>query len=117
MTRFRQQVPALAALLLLAGVPAVATAQGNASAAAAGMGGNYTAVARNFNAVAWNPANLGMTGNSRFSLALSPQFGLGTGPVTLADLKEYEGVVVPANVREAWLQKIIDNRGDRKSVV
>ena len=111
MTRFRQQVPALAALLLLAGVPAVVAAQGNASAAAAGMGGNYTAVARNFNAIAWNPANLGMTGNSRFSLGISPQFGLGTGPVTLADIKEYEGVVVPATVREAWLQKIIDNRG------
>lgn len=91
--------------------PVVATAQGNASSAAAGMGGNYTAIARNFNAAAWNPANLGLDGNSRFSLALSPQFGGGTGPVTFADLAEYEGVVVPTSVRNAWLQEIADNGG------
>lgn len=108
MTRIHQQV--LAGLALVAGA-SLAGAQGNASAAASAMGGNYTALARNFNAVAWNPANLGMTGNSRFSLALSPQLGIGTGPITLADLKEYEGVVVPAAVREAWLQKVIDNKG------
>lgn len=89
----------------------VADAQGNASSAAAGMGGNYTAVARNFNAAAWNPANLGLPGNSRFSIALSPQVGMGTGPVTLADFKEYEGRIVPAAIRRSWLQKIADNGG------
>jgi hypothetical protein len=93
-------------------LPAALGAQGNASSAASGMGGNYTAVARNFNAVAWNPANLGLAGNSRFSLAIvSPQLGLGTGPVTLADLNEYGGEVVPVAVRNQWLQKIIDNDG------
>ncbi len=99
------------ALLVLLLTPTLAQAQGNASAAAAGMGGNYTAIARNFNAPAWNPANLGLDGNSRFSIALSPQVGLGTGPVTFKDLKDYGGIVVPANVREAWLQKIADNGG------
>lgn len=108
MTRIHQQVLAGVALVACA---SLVGAQGNASAAASGMGGNYTALARNFNAVAWNPANLGMSGNSRFSLALSPQLGIGTGPITLADLKEYEGVIVPAAVREAWLQKVIDNNG------
>jgi hypothetical protein len=99
---------AIAALL----IPAVAQAQaGNASSAATAMGGNYTAVARNFNAAAWNPANLGLDGNSRFSIAFSPQLGMGTGPITLADLKEYEGIVVPQAVREQWLQKVIDNDG------
>ncbi len=101
----------LAALAALALAPAFVAAQGNASSAAAGMGGNYTAMARNFNAAAWNPANLGLDGNSRFSLALSPQFGGGTGPVTFADLAEYEGVVVPTAVRNGWLQKIADNDG------
>jgi len=100
---------ALATLALVVFAPMTARAQGNASAAAAGMGDNYTALARNFNAPAWNPANLGLEGNSRFSIALSPQFGLGTGPLTFKDLKDYGGVVVPAGVREQWLQKIAEN--------
>ena len=100
-----------ALIVALVSLPGIVLAQGNASAAASAMGGNYTALARNFNAVAWNPANLGLDGNKRFSLALSPQFGLGTGPVTLQDLADYEGVVVPSLVREAWLQKIADNGG------
>ncbi len=101
-----------ARLLLLAAIlPIGAAAQGNASAAATAMGGNYTAVARNFNAIAWNPANLALPGNSVFSLAFSPQLALGTGPLTLTDLTEYEGQVVPQAVREAWLQKIDDNGG------
>lgn len=86
-------------------------AQGNASAAATAMGGNYTAMARNFNAAAWNPANLGLDGNSRFSIALSPQVAMGSGPITLKDLADYEGVVVPQAVRQAWLQKVVDNGG------
>ena len=98
-----------AAVFVLA--PALAQSQGNASAAATAMGGNYTAVARNFNAVAWNPANLGLPGNSRFSIAVSPQLGLGTGPITLQDVNDYAGIIVPQAVREAWLQKVIDNGG------
>jgi len=109
MTIHSTRLLGLAALSLL--LAPVARAQGNASAAATAMGGNYTALARNFNAAAWNPANLGLDGNSRFSLALSPQLGMGTGPVTLKDLADYEGVVVPQQVREAWLQKVIDNGG------
>lgn len=104
----RATVAALALLL----APAALAAQGNASSAASAMGGNYTAVARNFNALAWNPANLGLPGNSRFSIALlSPQFGLGTGPVTLSDFNDHAGEVVPISVRNAWLQKISDNDG------
>jgi hypothetical protein len=102
----------LVTAVALALLPAALAAQGNASSAASGMGGNYTAVARNFNAVAWNPANLGLGGNSRFSIAIvSPQIGLGTGPVTLADFNEYGGEVVPVAVRNQWLQQIIDNGG------
>ncbi len=112
MTRIMQSASRLAAFALVLS-PALAQAQsGNVSAAATAMGGNYTAVARNFNAVAWNPANLGLPGNSRFSLALlSPQVGVGTGPITLKDLNDYAGVLVPAPVKEAWLQKVIDNNG------
>lgn len=109
MSRIRSAARALAVALAL--LPAGLTAQGNASAAAAAMGGAYTAVARNFNAPAWNPANLGQAGNARLSLAISPQLGLGTGPVTGADLADYAGVLVPSTVRESWLQRIEANGG------
>jgi hypothetical protein len=116
MTRFASGRTSLAALVLasavaLVGAPALALAQGNASAAASGMGDNYTAMARNFNAPAWNPANLGLPGNSRFSIALSPNVALGTGPVTLKDMKDYGGLVVPVSVRNDWLARIADNGG------
>jgi len=88
-----------------------AQAQGNASAAATAMGGNYTVLARNFNAVAWNPANLGLPGNSRFSIAFGGQTAMGTGPITLKDLNDYAGILVPQNVREEWMQKVEDNGG------
>ena len=118
MTRILRSVSRLAAFSLAFApafvptfVPALAHAQGNASAAATAMGGNYTAVARNFNAVAWNPANLGLPGNSRFSIAYSPQVRVGSGPITRQDLNDYAGIVVPQAVREAWMQKVTDNGG------
>lgn len=102
------------AALALALAPAIASAQqGNASAAASALGGNYTALARNFNAIAWNPANLGLSGNSGFSLAISPQLGIGTGPVTFKDLKQFEGAIVPDTVRERWLDEIQANGGQK----
>jgi hypothetical protein len=107
----RLLLAAITALVSSLGPVAAQAQTGNASAAATAMGGNYTAVARNFNATAWNPANLALDGNSRFSLALSPQFNAGSGPITLADLNKYEGIVVPQAVREQWLQKVIDNDG------
>ncbi len=106
----RASIAALA--ILLSALPVTLAAQGNASSAASGMGGNYTAVARNYNAVAWNPANLALPGNSRFSLAIiSPQIGLGMGPLTLGDLNDYSGRVVPDAVRNDWLRKIADADG------
>lgn len=114
MTRTNVAGRATVAALALILAPAALGAQGNISSAAAAMGGNYTAVARNFNAAAWNPANLGLPGNSRFSLAIvSPQFGLGTGPVTLSDFNEYADEVVPVSVRNQWLQRIADADGQQ----
>ncbi len=118
MTRIQLTASRLAGsalVLALALSPSFAQAQGNASAAATAMGDNYTALARNFNAVAWNPANLGLSGNARFSFAISPQFGAGTGPITLQDLNDYSGLVVPQTVRESWLQKVTDNGGQNLS--
>lgn len=118
MTRIQLPAAGLVAsalVLALAAAPSTAQAQGNASAAATAMGDNFTALARNFNAIAWNPANLGLSGNSGFTFALSPQFGAGTGPITLDDLNSFAGIVVPQGVRESWLQKVTDNGGQNLS--
>lgn len=101
------------AAALLAAFAGPLGAQGNASAAASAMGDAYTALARNFNAAAWNPANLGLPGNSRFSIALSPHAAIGTGPITLGDLRDWEGQVVPTTVREQWLANVIANGGQQ----
>lgn len=71
------------------------------------MGGNFTAVARGFDAVAFNPANLGLSGNPAFSLSLLA-FGVSTGidPVTLSDFKPFGGKVIPNSTKEAWLTQI-----------
>ncbi len=85
----------------------------SASAAALGMADNYTAVARGFNAVAWNPAALAMPGSPRFSMTLLPLRGsAGFGPITLADVNEYDSVLLPDIVKDEWLRRIIDNGGE-----
>ncbi len=86
----------------------------SASPAALGMGDNYTAVARGFGAVAWNPANLGLTGNPRFSLAVLGLRGASDlGPVTSADVARYQGVVLPDNVRDAYMRRIEADGGEQ----
>lgn len=88
----------------------------NASAAASAMVGSYTAVARNFNAVLWNPANLGLPGNSGFSFALLPAYAtLGMGPVTPATLAKYDGEVIPDAVKREWVTLITEKGGQSLS--
>lgn len=78
----------------------------NASASTLALSGNNTATVRGFGAISVNPAGLAMPG-SGFSLALIPaQARAGLGPVTLSDLVEYEGVLVPVATKEAWLTAI-----------
>lgn len=78
----------------------------HASARTLGMGGSTTATARHLEALSVNPAGLGMPG-AGFSLSLLPVTARsGLGPVTLADLADQGGKVVPATVKEAWLQQI-----------
>lgn len=94
------------------GAPRTADAQlANASASTLALSGATTATARGFGAISVNPAGLGMPG-SGFSLALLPiQARAGFGPVTLSDLNEYQGVVVPDAVIEEWLTRIEDAGG------
>jgi hypothetical protein len=75
--------------------------------AAGGMADNYTAVARGYSAVSWNPSALGLaTGQSSSATVAAFRALAGIGPVTLADLKSYEGENVPADVRLQWLADI-----------
>jgi hypothetical protein len=95
--------------------PAPGTAQvGNTLPHSMGMGGNYTALARGFSAVLWNPAGLGRADNPRASLTFLPvSVTAGLGPVTPADLATYDGRLIPHNTRVQWLDRIRAEGGER----
>ncbi len=98
---------ALAALTLSATASDSSAQLANASAATLGQGGNSVATARGFAAVASNPAGLGMGGTSGFSLAVAPvRIRTGLDPVTFSNIKDFEGRLVPADVKEDWLNLI-----------
>ena len=88
----------------------------SASAPALGLADNYTALARGFNAVAWNPAMLGMPDNPKFSLGLLPLRGnAGLDPVTLGDLAEYDGQFIDDVVKQSWLDQIAESGAQKGS--
>lgn len=102
-----------AAALMVAAAGAGVAQLPNASPAATGVGGAYTARARGYDAVAWNPANLGLRGNPDFSiglLALSGSSGL--DPISLSDFAAYSGKHLPASQRESWLQTVTAKGGE-----
>ncbi|MDH3272771.1 MAG: hypothetical protein OEN56_15640 [Gemmatimonadota bacterium] len=105
-------------LVALACLATPASAQlPQASAAALGLGFNMTASARGFAAVANNPAGLAMANSPGFSLAI-PAVAVesGLGPVTLANLVDYENRVVPTSVKDAWLADVTAAGGQSGSV-
>lgn len=95
-------------LALAAALAAPAAAQlPSASAPALGVGDNYTALARGYNAIAWNPAMLGLPGGPNSSFTILSLRGIaGLDPITASDLKSVEGEMVPASVRQEWLDRI-----------
>lgn len=97
---------AIAALLVPAFASSTASAQqANPSAAAFGMGDNYTALARNHEAVAWNAASLGLPGSKKFSLSLmGVSSNLAFSPVAITDFLG-TGTLSRAT-RDAWLTAI-----------
>lgn len=100
-------VAAVALLGLTLAAPGAAQLA-NASATTLGVGGNATATARGFGAISVNPAGLGMS-RSGFSLAVVPvSVREGLAPVTLSDLKDYEGILVPAATKEAWMARVAE---------
>jgi len=103
MTNIRTVTVALALGIAARGV---AAQQPNASAAAFGMAGNYTAAATGSDAVAWNPAMLGMN-SPAFSLSLLSLRGMtGLDPVKLKDITDFGGKVIPNATKESWLNKV-----------
>ncbi len=88
----------------------------SASAPALAMADNYAAMAKGFNAVAWNPAMLGMPDRPRFSIGLLPvRGGVGIGPITMGDVAEYQSRFLDDAVKEEWLRRIIANGGEKGS--
>lgn len=80
----------------------------SASSRTVGLGGATTATAQRLEAIAVNPAGLGMPG-AGFSLSFVPvTVRQGLGPVTLADLAAQEGTVVSNAVKEQWLDAIAE---------
>lgn len=99
-------LPALAAALVFCAVPATAQLQ-SASSAGLGTADNYTALARGFAALGLNPAALGLPESPGFSLALIPvSVQAGVDPVTLGDLKDFEGRQIPDATKNDWLDRI-----------
>jgi hypothetical protein len=110
-----QMVGTLAAFGILS--HAVAAQQPNASAPAFGMGGNYTALARGYDAVAWNPALLGLSDNPTFSFTLAAAGGFsGLHPIDLSSLKPFEGQTIPLAVKEQWLADVTTRGGEHGRV-
>jgi hypothetical protein len=87
-------------------VPAAGQLPG-ASSATLATANNYMALARGFTAVGLNPAGLGMPGTPGFSLALAPIRGTQTlDPITLSEVADFEGRLIPQSVKEDWLRQI-----------
>jgi hypothetical protein len=78
----------------------------NASTAAFGMGGNFTAVARGYEAIRWNPANLAMPGRPLISLGIGIGGGnTGTEPIDLTTLHKFSGTDVDSATRVSWVEQ------------
>src|SRR5205807_361841 len=101
------QAVALGVLLVTLGASPGHAQLGNATAATLAMGGAGTALARGFDAVAWNPAGLAMPGSARFSFAVLPMTGSeGASPVTMRDLQHFQGKLVDDATKREWSQRV-----------
>lgn len=115
MTRAHLTRSRVLAATMLFGLSAAAQAQlANASTAATALGGAYTARAQGYNAVNWNPANLGMPGNQKFSFTLLPFDGqAGIKPIDFARLAPYSGDTIPKSIREQWMLDVERDGGQK----
>ncbi len=116
-----KQTSRLCGRVLLASVAALALSFATAaaqlqSASSAGLGtaSNYTARARGFAALGLNPAALGLESSPGFSMAVLPvRVRTGLDPVTVGDLKSYQGKTIPDHTKNQWLDHIQSSGGQR----
>lgn len=89
-------------------LPGAAFAQlANSSAASVGLAGSYTAAARGFEGVAWNPAVLGMPGRPSFSLnLLQADAGLRSNSFGLSDVRKYANDTLTTADKDTLLMKV-----------
>jgi hypothetical protein len=110
---------AAAVCVALVGASSILSAQqANSSAAAAGMNNNYVALGQGSDAVAWNPAMLGLSRNPHFSLnLLTPSGTAGLAPVSWNDIVQYAKAndSIPSSVRKAWLTSVNSRGGETGS--
>ncbi len=97
--------PLLVAVMSLA-ANSLAAQLPNASAAAFGMAGNFTAMARGYEGVASNPANLAMPDRPRFSLGIGIAGGSAAlEPIDAKTLHRFSGRVVDSVTRVSWIDR------------
>ena len=90
-------------------VPQAIYAFGESSARSVGMGGAFTAVARNIDAVGWNPANLGLKSDRKFSVGiLSVGAGVRTNGFSRGNYDKYNGKRLTEDDKRAILSDIPD---------
>ena len=83
---------------------------GQMSARGLGMGGAYTALARGIHASMWNPANLGLPDNSRFSMSIiSVESGVWNNSFSLGMYNQYNGEYLSSRDIEDILDHIPDD--------
>jgi len=102
---------ALACVAVAAFAPKASAQLVSASAASVALGDNYTALARGFNAINWNPAGLGMPENPFFSFSLGGRGAAGTDPISFGDVAKYSGITVPQAVLASWLSRVQQQGG------
>lgn len=79
----------------------------NASPAAHAMAGNFTAIAKGYEAVAWNPANLAMPGRPFLSLGLGIIGGnAGLDPIDVTTLHSFSGRIVDSASKISWMNQV-----------
>jgi hypothetical protein len=94
-----------------------ASAVGESNARALGMGGAHTAIARNFRALYYNPANLGLSDNRGNSIEF---FSLGTqlnnNAFTYGDYNKYTGAYLTESDKRDILASIPDDGLNLKAI-
>ncbi|HMC54669.1 MAG TPA: hypothetical protein VKH19_05815 [Gemmatimonadaceae bacterium] len=89
----------------------------SSSPAAFALGGNFTAMARGYEAVSWNAANLAMPGRPLMSFGMIALGGnAGLAPVDLTALHRFSGQVVDSATKASWVDLARQEGGQRGEI-